>query len=109
MLRCGQNASGRSLRVERDTSCHRRERGREGQYRCDGADQLAAGDDAERAVKHFRVAVACSKIAKKELESMFVESFATVDEAAAAALERYGEEATFLVIPHASDITPVIG
>lgn len=62
-----------------------------------------------RAVKHFEVSVACSRIDKKELESMFVESFATVDEAVAATLERYGEEATFLVIPHASDITPIIG
>jgi lactate racemase len=61
-----------------------------------------------RAVQHFRVSVACSTIAKAELERMFVESFATVDAAVAAALERYGKEATFLVIPHASDITPVI-
>ena len=50
-----------------------------------------------------------SKIDKKDLERMFVEGFATLDEAVAAAIERYGKEASFLVIPHASDIIPLIG
>lgn len=62
-----------------------------------------------RAVQHFKVSVVFSKISKEELESMFLESFDTLEEAVAAALARYGEEATFLVIPHASDVTPVIG
>jgi hypothetical protein len=61
-----------------------------------------------RAVQHFKVSVACSRISRKELESMFVEGFDTLEEAISIALKRYGEEATFLVIPHASDVTPVI-
>ncbi|HWQ75204.1 MAG TPA: nickel-dependent lactate racemase [Syntrophomonas sp.] len=62
-----------------------------------------------RAVQHFKIAVACSKISKEELNSMFLEGFDTVEEAIALALQRYGEDAAFLVIPHASDTTPIIG
>lgn len=61
-----------------------------------------------RAVQHFKISVACSKISKDELESMFVEGFDTLEEATSMALKRYGEKATFLVIPHASDVTPLI-
>jgi len=61
-----------------------------------------------RAVQHFKLSVACSRIGKEELESMFLEGFDTVEEAIAVALQRYGEDASFLVIPHASDVTPII-
>ena len=61
-----------------------------------------------RAVKDFKVSIACSKIDKKELERMFVEGFDTLDEAIGAALERYGKEASFFVIPHAPEIIPVL-
>lgn len=73
------------------------------------ADSISKAYMWARAVQHFKVSVACSKVSKEVLESMFVEGFDTLDEAVRAALERYGEEATFLVIPHASDIIPVIG
>jgi hypothetical protein len=52
--------------------------------------------------------VAGSILSKDELAGLFLEGFDTIDEAIAAALERYGKKATFLVIPNASDITPVI-
>lgn len=61
-----------------------------------------------RAAQQFKLSVACSRIGKAELESMFLEGFDTIEEAIAAALNRYGDDATFLVIPHASDVTPII-
>ena len=60
-----------------------------------------------RAVQHFRISVVGSILSKEELAGLFLEGFDTIDLAIAAALERYGETATFLVIPNASDITPV--
>ena len=45
---------------------------------------------------------------RARLGSMFAEGFDTIEEAIAAALQQYGDDATFLVIPHASDITPLI-
>ncbi|MEW6671981.1 MAG: nickel-dependent lactate racemase [Thermodesulfobacteriota bacterium] len=62
-----------------------------------------------RAVQHFKLSVACSRIGRAELESMFLEGFDTVEEAVATALHRYGDDATFMVIPHASDVTPIVG
>lgn len=61
-----------------------------------------------RAVQHFRLSVACSKVSKKDLERMFAEGFDTIEAAITAARQRYGENASFMVIPHASDVTPVI-
>ena len=61
-----------------------------------------------RAVQHFKLSVACSKIGKEELESMFLEGFSTIEEAIKASLQQYGDDAAFMVIPHASDITPII-
>lgn len=61
-----------------------------------------------RATQSFKISIACSKISQNDLESMFFEGFNTLDEAIEVAVQRYGEEATFLVIPHASDIIPVV-
>jgi len=61
-----------------------------------------------RAVQHFKLTVACCQVGKEELESMFLEGVDTIEEAIASALQRCGDEASFLVIPHASDITPVV-
>ncbi len=62
-----------------------------------------------RALQHFRISVVGSKIPHKELNNMFLEGFSSLENAVEEAVERYGENASFLVIPHASDITPVIG
>lgn len=62
-----------------------------------------------RALKDFNISVACSKVARGELENMFLEGFDSLENAIASAVHKYGTEATFLVIPHASDITPIIG
>lgn len=61
-----------------------------------------------RATTQFTIAVAGSKIPTEDLRNMFLEGYETVDEAVEAALERYGNEAAFLVVPHASEIIPVV-
>lgn len=61
-----------------------------------------------RAVQSFRISIACSKIPNTQIESMFFEAFDTLDEAIESALHRYGDDAEFVVIPHASEVIPVI-
>ncbi len=61
-----------------------------------------------RATTSFRVAVAQSCIPPRDLNEMFLEGYATVEEAIGAALRDYGEDALFLAVPHASEIMPVV-
>lgn len=62
-----------------------------------------------RAVTKFKVVIAASQIPAENLSQMFLEGFNTIEEAIQEAVLRYGEDARFLVIPHASEIIPVIG
>ncbi len=61
-----------------------------------------------RALLKHRLGLACSKVPKDEAERMFMLSYASLEEGIQDALAHYGEDATFLVIPYASDIIPVI-
>lgn len=61
-----------------------------------------------RAMKSFRLAIAASKIPSEELKSMSIDSYATVKDAIDAALDIYGKDAKFLVVPYASDMIPVL-
>ena len=45
-----------------------------------------------------------SKISKAELKEMFFHAYDTVEEAVEDSLRLYGQDASFVVIPHASDI-----
>lgn len=54
-------------------------------------------------LKH-RVSIVGSRIPKGELHEMFFYSYDTIEEAVEDSLRIYGEDATFAVIPHASDI-----
>lgn len=62
-----------------------------------------------RALKSFSISVACCKVSREDLNKMFLESFDTAEEAIADALAALGKDATFLAIPLASEIIPVIG
>ncbi len=52
--------------------------------------------------------MACCKVSKEDLERMFLASFPTAEEAIADALQKHGKDATFMAIPLASEIIPVI-
>ena len=54
-------------------------------------------------LKH-RISIANSLVSQKELEEMFFNYYPTVKEAIEDSLKIYGEDATFIVIPYASDI-----
>lgn len=54
-------------------------------------------------VKH-KISIVGSKISKEELAEMFFDAYDTLEEAIDASLQAYGKEASFVVIPHASDI-----
>lgn len=54
-------------------------------------------------LKH-RVSIANSKVPKETLEEMFFNAYDTVQDAIEDSLKRYGENATFVVFPYASDI-----
>ncbi len=57
-----------------------------------------------RAMLNHRIGVACSSITKETAKTMFMDAYATIDEAVEAALEEYGKDATFLVIPSAAEM-----
>lgn len=59
-----------------------------------------------RAATQFRIAVAQSKIPIDELNTMFLEGYPTIEAAIAAALKEYGPDASFMVVPHASEMIP---
>ena len=61
-----------------------------------------------RALTRFRVAVAESRIPTEDLREMFLEGYGTLQEAIEAALGYYGQYASFLVVPHASEIMAVV-
>lgn len=61
-----------------------------------------------RASTQFTVAVAQSKIPVEELDTMFLEGYTSIEKAIESALSRYGEDASFMVVPHASEVIPLI-
>lgn len=68
------------------------------------ADSTAKAYMYARALVNHRVGVACSAMTREEAREMFMDAWATIDEAVAAALERYGPEATFLAVPNAAEM-----
>lgn len=54
-------------------------------------------------LKH-RISIVGSKIPKQELADMFFNAYDTIDEAVQDSLRIYSQNATFVVIPHASDL-----
>jgi hypothetical protein len=52
----------------------------------------------------FHVCIACSSLTPEEAEQMFMTAFATIDEAVADALKRYGKDARFLAVPNAAEM-----
>lgn len=61
-----------------------------------------------RGLLQFSVAVAGSKVGVEELSELFMLGSPTLQEAVDTALKDYGNDATFLVIPHAAEIIPVV-
>ena len=57
-----------------------------------------------RALKNHNISVACSGLSKEEARDMFMEAYATLDEAIAAALEEFGADAKFLAVPNAAEM-----
>lgn len=61
-----------------------------------------------RAMKLFHISIIGSKVPNSELKEMFFETYDTIEEAIKKAFERYGENASFMVMPHASETIPDI-
>ncbi len=61
-----------------------------------------------RAARQYRIALAGSRIPQQDLRSMFLDGYETVGEALSVMLRRFGADAPVLVIPHASEIIPVV-
>jgi nickel-dependent lactate racemase len=59
-----------------------------------------------RAMQLFHVSIIGSNVPNSELEQMFFETYKDFDEAVKRAFERYGEKASFAVIPYASECIP---
>jgi nickel-dependent lactate racemase len=62
-----------------------------------------------RAIKNFHVSILGSKVPNSELGAMFFETYGGIEDAVKKAFERYGEAASFMVIPYASESIPDIG
>ncbi len=60
-----------------------------------------------RAMLNFKISILCSKVPDEELAEMFFETYRSPEDAIEKALERYGKDASFMVVPYASDIIPV--
>jgi nickel-dependent lactate racemase len=61
-----------------------------------------------RAMKLFHISIIGSKVSNSELKQMFFETYDNIEEAIKKAFERYGENASFMVIPYASETIPDI-
>ena len=61
-----------------------------------------------RAAKRYTIALAGSTIPQQDLRDMFLDGYDTVEEAMDAMLRRFGADAPVLVVPHASEIIPMI-
>lgn len=59
-----------------------------------------------RAMENFRITILYSKVPDTTLEQMFFESYVSYEAAINKALERYGPEASFMVVPYGSEIIP---
>ncbi len=68
-----------------------------------GANRGKAYMWARGLLKH-KMSVANSRMSKEELNSMFIDYYPTVQDAIEDSLRIYGENATFVVIPHAADM-----
>ena len=61
-----------------------------------------------RAVQRFSLVVTNSMVSREDLTKMFLECEETLEQAISKALHDYGKDATFLAMPLASEIIPVI-
>lgn len=61
-----------------------------------------------RAMKRFHISILGSKVPNSELKEMFFETYDNIEEAIDKAFERYGENASFMVLPYASENIPEI-
>lgn len=57
-----------------------------------------------RALKNYKLGIACSTLDKEMASQIFMDAYDTIDEAVAAALAEYGPDAKFLAIPNASEM-----
>ncbi len=60
-----------------------------------------------RAAKRYSIALAGSAIPQADLREMFLDGYATAEEALNVMLERFGPDAPVLAVPHAAEIIPV--
>lgn len=60
-----------------------------------------------RALEHYHITLMGSSIPRKEQKAMFFEPWESMEAVIAASLDRYGQNASFLVVPCASEIIPV--
>jgi len=68
------------------------------------ADSTAKAYMYARAMTQYKIGLACSVVPDDELKEMFMIPYRTIDDGIQDAISRYGNDASFLVIPHASDI-----
>lgn len=61
-----------------------------------------------RAARRYTIALAGSRIPQSDLREMFLDGYDTVEEAIAVMLKRFGPDAPILVVPHASEVIPLI-
>ena len=59
-----------------------------------------------RAMENFRITILYSKVPDATLEQMFFESYVSYEAAIHKAFERYGPDASFMVVPYGSEIIP---
>lgn len=57
-----------------------------------------------RAMQKYKIGLACSLVSDDEAREMFLTPYRTIDDGIKDAVLRYGENASFLAIPYASDI-----
>ncbi len=62
-----------------------------------------------RAMQRFHVTLIGSKIPKNDQKEMFFEVYNSIEQAIQADLARYGDNASFVVMPCASEVIPVFG
>ncbi len=68
------------------------------------AESTAKAYMTARALKNFKVGVACSTLTKAEAKAIFMDAYASIDEAIATVLAEAGPDATFLAIPNAAEM-----
>jgi len=62
-----------------------------------------------RALKNYKISILCSKVSDDILSDMFFEVFESFEKAIEKAIELYGTQASFMVVPYGSEIIPEFG